>query len=93
MNLTITLGFVGFFAVTAVVLGYVFWRLVTGKGFYDADVVFMLIMAPIGGLLLGFIVGNTIDTFGTFMGSVICTATVMFFVVQSLKLQSRTVGS
>lgn len=87
--MVLSFGFIGFLVVMVVALGYVSWRIVTGKGFPDHDAVFMLMMAPIGGFLLGCIVGNTIATFGVITGAIICA--VFSMVTVALAVQNRKV--
>lgn len=85
--MVISFGFIGFFVVMVVALGYVFWRIGTGEGFPDDDAVFVLMMSPIGGFLLGCIVGNTIAIFGAIIGTIICV--VFSMVIVALAVQNR----
>lgn len=87
--MVLSFGVIGFFVAMVVALGYVFWRIVTDKGFPDHDAVFMLMMSPIGGFLLGCIVGNTIATFGFIIGTIICV--VFSMVIVALAVQNRKV--
>ena len=82
-------GFIGFFLAVVSVFGYGLWRVVTGNGIPDHDAVFVLMMSPIGGFLLGCIVGNTIATFGVITGTIICA--VFSMVIVALAVQNRKV--
>lgn len=86
-EMVLSFGFIGFLVVMAFALGYVSWRIVTGKGFPDQDAVFVLMMSPIGGFLLGCIVGNIVVTFGVIVGAIICG--VFSMVIITLAVQNR----
>ena len=87
--MVLTIGQIGFFATAIIAVLYVVFRVITGNGLPDDDGVFMLMMSPIGGFLLGCIIGNTVETFGVFIGAVLCGVFVLFFVVQYLRLRAK----
>lgn len=78
----LTIGYIGFFAVTIIAVLYIVLRVITGKGLPDDDGVFMLMMSPVGGFLLGCIVGNTVETFGIPGSVAICVIVAFLCVVQ-----------
>ena len=80
--MVLTIGQIGFFATAIIAVLYVVFRVITGKGLPDDDGVFMLMMSPIGGFLLGCIIGNTVDTFGIPGSVAICVIVVFLCVVQ-----------
>ena len=87
--MVLTTGYIGFFTAVVITALYVFLRVIAGKGFPDSETGIVLMMAPIGGLLLGFLAGHTLETFGVFIGAVLCGSFVLFFVVQYWRLQAK----
>lgn len=87
--MVLTIGHIGFFAAVILAALYVFLRVIAGKGLPDSETGILLMMAPIGGLLLGFLAGHTLETFGVFIGAVLCSGFVLFFVVQYCRLQAK----
>ena len=80
--MVLAIGQIGFFAAVVIVALYIVLRVITGKGLPDDDGVFMLMMSPIGGFLLGCIVGNTVETFGIPGGVAICVIVAFLCMVQ-----------
>lgn len=85
--MVLTIGHIGFFAVVAITTLYVFLRVIAGKGLPDSEAGILIMMSPIGGFLLGCIVGHALATFGVFIGAVLCSLFVLFFAVQYCRLQ------
>lgn len=85
----LTIGHIGFFAAVIIAALYVFLRVIAGKDLPDSETGILIMMAPIGGFLLGCLIGHTLNTFGVFIGAVLCSIFVLFFIVQYLRLRAK----